>query len=373
MTKNPLVQLHSMGQSFWFDGLSRQMIEDGTIKRLIDDDGLRGITSNPTIFAEALSNGSKVYDDIIAKGADAGRAPEQIFDEIAKKDIEDACDLLRPVFDEADGHDGFVSLEESPRLAHDTRESVAEGVRLHKMVDRPNLLVKVPATPEGIPAVHDLIVDGWPVNVTLMFSVEQYRQVAEAYISAIEERARRGLNLDVPSVASIFVSRIDAKIDPWIDDGVALQSAMAVAEEFRGKTAVINARECYRLFKALFHSDRFAPLSQHGAHPQRLLFASTSTKDPAYSDTKYPDALIGPETVVTMPMATVDAFRDHGTVESTLEEHAVDLIATHKAGIDVDRAMAELLDEGVDKFAKSYDELIGLIESKMRTEAGARR
>lgn len=385
MTENRLTQLHGQGQSFWFDGLSRQMIEDGTIKRMVREDGLRGITSNPTIFAEALSQGSKQYDEIIAEGAVAGRSPEQVFDEIAKHDIRDACDILRAVYDDSGGRDGFVSLEESPRLAHDEEASVREGHRLYELVDRPNLLVKVPATPEGTAAFRRLISEGCPVNVTLMFSLRQYDEVAEAYISALEDRHRRGEPLDVPSVASIFVSRIDAKIDGWIDEtdeavdsppdeGAPDMRRRDLLTSLRGTAAVANAQAAYARFKELFRSERFGALAEAGARPQRLLFASTGTKDPVYPDTKYVDALIGPDTVSTMPMPTVDAFRDHGTVTTTLEDgegHELEQLAKH--GIDIDRAMAELLHEGVEKFAKSYDELIELIADKLKTEASARR
>jgi transaldolase len=371
MLTSPLRRLHEYGQSFWYDSLSREMITTGELKRMVKEDGLRGITSNPTIFHEAVSR-SDLYDDTIAREAREGKSNEQIFDVIAREDVQAACDLLRRVYNDSGGADGFVSLEESPHLAHDTQASIREGHRLKGLVDRPNLFVKVPATPEGIPAIRQLLIDAVNVNITLMFALDNYDSVAEAYISAMEERHRQGLPLDtVASVASMFVSRIDTKVDGWIDEMVATEADSARREtikSLRGQFAIANARLCYQRYKKRFGSDRFGELENHGARPQRVLFASTSTKDPAYPDTYYVEALIGPNTVVTMAPVTVPAFRDHGKAAHTLEsgvsraEEAFQQAG--ELGIDLDRAMQELQDEGVDKFAESFGALMEAVEEK---------
>jgi transaldolase / glucose-6-phosphate isomerase len=323
MSENPLRQLYGYGQSFWFDSLNREMIVNGDLKRMIEDDGLRGITSNPTIFHSALSS-SDLYDQTIAREALQGKSSEEIFYVIAQEDIRAACDLLRQVYDDSQRSDGFVSLEESPHIAHDTEASVRDGHHLWELIDRPNLFVKVPATWEGIPAVKELLTDGVNVNITLMFAQENYAAVAEAYLSAMEERQRQGLPLDtVASVASMFVSRIDTKVDGWIDNVVEQEpdaDRREALKSLRGKLAIANARLCYQHYSSFFRSERFLKLAQDGARPQRVLLASTSTKDPSYSDTYYVNALIGPNTVVTMAPVTVPAFRDHGKADFTLEE-----------------------------------------------------
>jgi transaldolase / glucose-6-phosphate isomerase len=373
MSENPLRQLYDYGQSFWFDSLSREMIVNGDLKRMVEDDGLRGITSNPTIFHSAVSS-SDLYDETIAREARRGKSSEEIFYVIAQEDIRAACDLLRRVYDDSQRTDGFVSLEESPHIAHDTEASIREGHRLRELVDRPNLFVKVPATPEGIPAVKELLTDGVNVNITLMFAQENYAAVAEAYLSAMEERQRRGLPLDtVASVASMFVSRIDTKVDGWIDNIVEQEpdaGRREAVKSLRGKLAIANARLCYQHYHKFFGSGRFLKLAQDGARPQRVLFASTSTKDPSYPDTYYVNALIGPDTVVTMAPATVPAFRDHGKAAFTIEEGVNEareaFSKAEELGIDLDRAMQELQDEGVDRFAESFDALVEAIEEKRR-------
>src|SRR5918992_1617983 len=373
MSENPLRQLYDYGQSFWFDSLNREMIVNGDLKRMIEDDGLRGITSNPTIFHSALSN-SDLYDETIAREARQGKSSEEIFYVIAQEDIRAACDLLRQVYDDSQRTDGFVSLEESPHIAHDTEASVRDGHHLWELIDRPNLFVKVPATSEGIPAVKELLADGVNVNITLMFSQENYAAVAEAYLSAMEERQRRGLSLDtVASVASMFVSRIDTKLDGWIDNIVEQEpdpDRREALKSLRGNLAIANAKLCYQHYNRLFGSERFLKLAQDGARPQRVLFASTSTKDPSYPDTYYVNALIGPNTVVTMAPATVPAFRGHGktafTIEEALEEAREAFSKAEELGLDLDRAMQELQDEGVDRFAESFDALIAAIEEKRR-------
>jgi transaldolase len=373
MSENPLRQLYDYGQSFWFDSLNREMIVNGDLKRMIEDDGLRGITSNPTIFHSALSN-SDLYDETIAREARQGKSSEEIFYVIAQEDIRAACDLLRQVYDDSQRTDGFVSLEESPHIAHDTEASVRDGHHLWELIDRPNLFVKVPATSEGIPAVKELLADGVNVNITLMFSQENYAAVAEAYLAAMEERQRRGLPLDtVASVASMFVSRIDTKVDGWTDNIVEQEpdpDRREALKSLRGNLAIANAKLCYQHYNRLFGSERFLKLAQDGARPQRVLFASTSTKDPSYPDTYYVNALIGPNTVVTMAPATVPAFRGHGktafTIEEGLEEAWEVFSKAEELGLDLDRAMQELQDEGVDRFAESFDALIAAIEEKRR-------
>lgn len=371
---NPLRNLYDYGQSFWYDSLSRDLIANGELKRMVEEDGLRGVTSNPTIFHEVVSQ-SDLYDDTIAREGRVFGSAGEIFDVIAREDIRAACDLLRPVYNDSQGADGFISLEESPHLAHNTAGSIKEGHRLRDLIDRPNLFVKVPATPEGVPAVRQLLTEGVNVNITLMFSLDNYDAVADAYLSALEDRHRHGLRLDnIASVASMFVSRIDTKVDGWIDK-MAEQQESAERKEalkaLRGKIATANAKQCYLRYKKHFQSDRFRELERHGARPQRVLFASTSTKDPAYPDTYYVDALIGPNTVVTMAPATVPAFRDHGNVGFTLEKDVDQAgYAFRKAadlGIDLDRAMQELQNEGVARFAQSFDGLLEAIEEKRQT------
>jgi transaldolase len=373
MSENPLRQLYDYGQSFWFDSLNREMIVNGDLKRMIEDDGLRGITSNPTIFHSALSN-SDLYDETIAREARQGKSSEEIFYVTAQEDIRAACDLLRQVYDDSQRTDGFVSLEESPHIAHDTEASVRDGHHLWELIDRPNLLVKVPATSESIPAVKELLANGVNVNITLMFSQGNYAAVAEAYLSAMEERQRQGLPLDtVASVASMFLSRIDTKVDGWIDSIVEqeLDSGRREAlKSLQGKLAIANAKLCYQHYNRVFGSERFLKLAQDGARPQRVLFASTSTKDPSYPDTYYVNALIGPNTVVTMAPATVSAFREHGktafTIEEGLEEAREVFSKAEELGLDLDQAMQELQDEGVERFAESFDALMAAIEEKRR-------
>jgi transaldolase len=368
---NQLRQLHKSGQSFWFDSLSRDMIVNGELHRLVLEDGLRGITSNPTIFHQAVSS-SDLYDDTILQGVRSDKTSEEIFDDIAREDIQATCDVLRHVYDMSDRADGFVSLEENPHIASDTQASVQEGYRLSALIDRPNLLIKIPATPEGILASENLLKDGVNVNITLMFSLVHYDAVANAYITALEERLRLGRPLDtVASVASMFVSRIDTKVDEWIDQMINEESNLSIREclrALRGKTAIANGRMCYQRYKSHFHSERFRKLAAVGARPQRILTASTSTKDPAYPDTYYVNALIGPETVVTMAPASVPAFRDHGKVERTIEQDldkAQDTFRKAKQlGINMDQAMRELQTEGVEKFIASFDALINAIEEK---------
>ncbi len=358
---NPLVELQKFGQSFWYDNINRDLIVSGRLKRMIDEDGLRGMTSNPTIFEKAIG-GSTDYDadlrDLVARGLSV---PE-IYEELAVSDIGAAADLFRPLYDRTKGDDGYVCWEVSPKLAHDTDKTIAEAERLWKKAGRPNVMIKVPATPAGIPAIERLIGAGLNINVTLMFSVATYEQVAEAYIRGLEKLAREGRDVTrTASVASLFVSRVDTAVDKLLEKAGA-------PEELRGKAAIANSRLLYQRFREIFHGPRFAALRAKGARAQRLLWASTSTKNPKYSDVLYAEALIGPETVDTMPDATIAAFRDHGRVRGTLEggleeaRRTLDRLA--QAGVDMPAVMQQLQDEGVKLFADSFDKLMQTLAEK---------
>ena len=303
---NPLRELLKYGQSAWYDNISRELISSGELKRMVEEDGLRGVTSNPTIFEKAIT-GSDVYKKEIQDLLCEGKSTVQIYEQLAVKDIQSAADAMRPVYDESKGTDGYVSLEVSPTLAHDTAGTVAEAKRLHAWVNKPNVMIKVPATEEGIPAIEQLIAAGISVNVTLIFSLAHYLPVAEAYLRGLEARAKKGEPLDkVASVASVFVSRVDSSIDKILGPNPE-------AKDHLGKAGIANVKAIYGQFKKIFGSERFAALKKKGAQVQRPLWASTGVKNPQYSDVLYVEALIGPDTVDTMPPATMAAFRDHGT------------------------------------------------------------
>ncbi len=362
---NPLRQLGEFGQSVWYDNIQRTMITSGQLKRMIDEDGLRGITSNPTIFEKAI-NGSNDYDPyIVSILTDHPRiSTRDLFFSIAIRDIQEAADLLAPVYRQTNGADGMISLEVSPDLAYDTAGTIAEARRLAKRVDRPNLMIKVPATKEGLPAIEALIADGINVNVTLLFSVERYKEVVEAYILGLESRLRRGQPVaKIASVASFFVSRVDAAVDQQIKTNTAPElSALA------SKIGIANAKLAYQTYKQLFGSPRFDVLREAGAAPQRLLWASTGTKNPNLSDVLYLDNLIGPDTVNTVPPATYTAFRDHGTPQASLERDVDaahnDIAALAKAGVSLADITRQLEKEGVESFAKSFTTLLGALENK---------
>ncbi|HET9016464.1 MAG TPA: transaldolase, partial [Thermomicrobiaceae bacterium] len=360
---NPLQQLADVGQSFWLDNLSRTIITSGELMRLIQQDGLRGITSNPTIFEKALA-GTDAYDQEITRLAAEGKTLDQIFEGLAIEDIRMAADLLRPVFDAAGGGDGFVSLELPPSLSADTARSTAEARRLFAAIDRPNVMIKVPGTSEGIPAVEELIAAGVNVNITLLFSLDGYQQVMEAYLRGLERRAARGEPLhQINSVASFFVSRVDTEVDHRIDQLLEQhpdEATRARLTALQGKAAIANAKVAYLRFKEIFlEGERFARLREQGARLQRPLWASTSTKNPAYSDIYYVEALIGAHTVDTMPDATAEAFRDHGQARLTIEEdvegarHVLEELAN--VGVSYDDVTHLLQVNGVAAFAKSYD------------------
>ncbi|MER3543769.1 MAG: transaldolase [Chloroflexota bacterium] len=369
--ENPLVQLQRYGQSFWYDNIHRRLFTSGELQRLIDEDGLCGMTANPTIFEKAISEGT-AYDETIRSLAAEGHSPLHIYEALATEDVRQAADFFRPIYEETGGDDGFVSLEVSPALAYDTQVTIAEAHRLWDQVNRPNLMIKVPATPPGIPAIEQLLYDGLNINITLMFSLAHYDQVANAYLNALERRRQENKPLDhIASVASFFVSRIDTKVDRLLQAKIEKATSPGEREALRrllGKAAIASAKLAYQRFKQVFNGPRFARLQAYGARLQRPLWASTSTKNPAYRDTYYVEELIGPNTVNTMPPVTVEAFRDHGVVRPTLEEkldeaHAVmDWLV--EVGIDLGQVTQELQVEGVKAFADSFEALLQRIAEK---------
>ena len=348
----------ALGQSIWYDDISRRFVQSGELQALIAQ-GLRGITSNPAIFEKAIA-GSEDYDEEIKELA-AGLASEAIYEKLALKDIAQAADLMLPVYTAADGQDGYVSIEVSPKLAYDTAGTIAEARRLHKLLGRRNIMIKVPATAQGLPALTELIAAGLSVNVTLIFNIDNYRRVAAAYLEGLKALSRRGGQLSgVSSVASFFVSRIDAAVDAELDKagGAAL----------KGKTAIANAKNSYLAFKERFAGPEWDALAARGARPQRLLWASTGVKNPAYPDTLYVDGLIGGPTVNTVPPATLKAFLDHGTAAPTLEKDSAwaleHLAQLARLGIDLGTITDRLQTEGVDAFGKSFENIMTAIRAK---------
>ncbi|MCK9376297.1 MAG: transaldolase [Syntrophobacterales bacterium] len=370
MRENPLLKLAAFGQSIWLDYIRRQMIDNGELQKLIDDDGLKGVTSNPAIFEKAIA-GSRDYDASIRTLAQAGRSIQAIYEVLTVEDVQRAADLFRPHYDRLDGADGFVSLEVNPHLARDTQGSIAEARRLWQALSRPNVFIKIPATKEGLPAIRQLISEGINVNVTLLFGLPRYREVAEAYIAGLEARAAQGKPLRVASVASFFLSRIDVLLDPQLEALAAASGPQALgAKELIGQVAIASAKVAYTIYQEIFGSARFQALVSKGARPQRLLWASTSTKNPAYPDVKYVEPLIGPNTVNTLPPETIEAYRDHGQPAARLAE-GVDRAAAYlqrlpELGLDLNQATQQLEDEGVDKFNKPFDSLMGTLERKRR-------
>jgi len=369
MKENPLLKLHQFGQSIWMDYLRRQLITSGELQQLIDEDGLLGVTSNPSIFEKAIA-GSHDYDNSIRAMALQARSPEEIYRFLTVEDIQRSADLFRPQYDKLDGRDGFVSLEVSPKLAHDTAGTIAEARAFWAALDRPNVMIKVPATREGLPAIRQLTSEGINVNVTLLFGLPRYREVAEAYIAGLEERAKkRDLIYRVASVASFFLSRIDVLIDPRLEKRMAEDGPKAeIARSLHGQTAIASAKLAYQIYKNIFASDRFRKLIERGARPQRLLWASTSTKNPADIDVKYVEPLIGEETINTMTLETIHAYRDHGQPASRLQEGIEE---AHKVfqrlselEIDIDQVTQQLEDEGVHKFIVPFDSLMATLQAK---------
>jgi transaldolase/glucose-6-phosphate isomerase len=362
--KNPLKALLDYGQSPWMDYIRRDLLTGGGLKKFIDEDGLRGMTSNPSIFEKSIT-GSNLYTDILSSPEAKSLDAKQIFEKIAIRDVQDACDIFKPVYEESKRRDGYVSLEVSPFLANDTNGTLEEARRLWKAVGRENLMVKVPATPEGIPAIRQLLEDGLNINITLLFAQSAYEKVAEAYIAALEARAAKGQDIShIASVASFFVSRIDTLIDSKIDELLKTTQGPAkeLLESVHGKVAIANAKLTYKKFQELFSGPRWSPLAAKGAQVQRLLWASTSTKNPKYRDVLYVEELIGSDTVDTIPPATFDAFRDHGKVRNSLTEDvpaaAKVMENLAKAGISMKEVTEKLLVDGVKLFADAFKTLL---------------
>jgi transaldolase len=370
-----LQQLHDAGQSIWLDFIDRTLLRNGELARRIDREALTGMTSNPTIFEKALAEGP-AYDAQLA-GASPDLSAWELFELIETDDVRAACDIFRPVHEKTKGVDGYVSIEVSPGAAHDVEDTITEARRLWAVVDRPNVMIKVPGTFEGAGATRRLLAEGINVNITLLFSIDAYAAIIESYLSALEERASRGLPLSpIASVASFFVSRVDTEAEKRLDALVAANPARAAeAKAFRGRVAVANAKLAYALFRERFSGARWDALAARGARVQRPLWASTSTKNPAYRDVMYVEDLIGPDTVNTMPPATIAAFADHGVIDRTVDTHLEEeraLIAKLEAfGVSLASITDTLLRDGLASFAKSFDTLIAGLESKRRTVGAA--
>jgi transaldolase len=364
---NPLLKIGTFGQSVWLDSLSRGMLTSGQLRRMIEDDGLRGVTSNPAIFEKAIT-GSRDYDVALRTLALQGKSAEEMYDTIVVDDVGVAANLFRPLFDRLDGRDGFVSLEVSPRVAHDTQATLAEARRLWREVNRPNVLIKIPGTDEGLPAIQQAIAEGININVTLLFGLSRYREVAEAFLSGMEARSSLGLPLrPVASVASFFLSRMDTMVDAMLDDIDRAGGPKEVTETIRGRTAIACAKMAYQVYEDVFSKPRFDDLADRGARPQRLLWASTSTKNPRYRDVMYVEELIGPETVNTIPLETLDAYRDHGNPAPRLKDNLAEarevLDRVIELGIDLEDVARRLEAEGIQKFVKPFDHLMSAIET----------
>ncbi len=360
MNTNNVKHIHDFGQSIWLDFFDRKIMDNGELQKMIDLDGIRGVTSNPAIFENAISS-SADYNDDITKLARTKQSNEDIFYALAVPDIQRATDFFRPIYEESKGIDGFVSLEVSPHLAHDTAGTIKQATELWKAVDRKNVMIKIPGTVEGLPAIRKCISEGININITLLFGLPRYEQVTEAYISGLEDRLKMNKSIaDVASVASFFLSRIDVMIDPILHEN-RLGSII-------GEVAISSAKKAYEMYKDIFYSDRFKALENMGAKRQWVLWASTSTKDPSFSDTKYVESLIGPETINTVPLETIDAFRDHGEAKNRLEESlnkATSVLQELKVnGINIDAITQKLEDEGIEKFNKLYDKLLAAIEKQ---------
>jgi transaldolase len=354
-----LQKMRELGQAPWVDELSREDIKNGGLQRMIDD-GIVGVTSNPSIFQKAIA-GSDLYDEQLHKLAKKENDPKQMFWEVAKRDIQDACDIFMPVYEETGGEDGFVSLEVQPEIAHDIQATIDEAARLHEMVDRPNLFVKIPATLQGVVAIEEMISRGKSINVTLIFSLERYREVARAYIRGIQRLVENGGDPSgVRSVASFFVSRIDVEANERLED--------LGADDLKDELAVANAKLAYQVYKQVFGGARWRSLEEKGANRQRLLWASTSTKDPELPDTVYVDNLVGAETVNTMPKKTIEAVMDHGEIRPTLEEgieDAKELFGRlREAGMDYEDVTDTLEQQGIEKFTQPFDEMLEEIQNK---------
>ena len=380
---NPLLEINNYGQSVWMDNLNRSLIKSGELEQQIKEYGLKGITSNPTIFEKAIAN-NQVYDADIEAAIKAGKPVSEIYESLIFQDIRDVCDRFKAIYEQTGGLDGYVSIEVSPHLARDTEGTVEEALRYYQAIERENVMIKIPGTPEGFPAVERVIAEGINVNITLLFSVESYEQTAWAYIRGLEQRLKQGKPIDkIASVASFFLSRIDTKIDALIDEGLKNIGTESLNQEARlqkikGKVAIANAKVAYQKFKEITKSDRWQALAYKGANIQRLLWASTSTKNPEYNDVMYVNELIGEYTVNTLPPDTLDACADHceitaNPIESNVE-NAQQLIASLQEpdiNIDLDRVMQQLLEEGIDKFIQPFDSLQQTLSDKVKQLAAA--
>ncbi|MGA2090186.1 MAG: transaldolase [Endomicrobiales bacterium] len=369
MKKNPLKQLEAYGQSIWLDYIRRDLISSGGLRRLIEEDGLRGITSNPSIFEKAIAE-SNLYDDDIHDMFFKKNDVKKIYEALSQRDVQNAADEFRSVYEKTDGEDGYVSLEVNPHLAHDTKGTIEEAHRLWAALNRPNVFIKVPATAEGLPAIQQLISDGINVNVTLLFGLPRYRQVAEAYIAGLEARSAQGKPVKhITSVASFFLSRIDTLVDPLVEKFIEPASEKTeIAKKVHGRLAIASAKAAYQIYKDVFGGNRFKELSDKGARSQRLLWASTSTKNPNYSDVKYIESLIGPHTVNTVPLETINAYRDHGNPKPSLDQNLNEvgwiMAQLPELGISIDKVTQQLEDEGVKKFNEPFDKLMEALTKK---------
>jgi transaldolase len=357
---NKVKQIHSFGQSIWLDFIDREIIKSGNLQKLIDEDGVRGVTSNPAIFEKAITSSSD-YDADIRTHSDSDKTNEEIFFALAITDIKKATDIFKPLYEESKAGDGYVSLEVSPFLALDDEGTTKQAEHLWKAVDRKNVMIKIPGTRPGLSAIRKSIAKGININVTLLFGLPRYEAVTEAYISGLEDHLAAGHKIaHISSVASFFLSRIDVLVDPLLDEkGLG---------DLKGEVAIASAKKAYEIYKRVFSGPRWEKLAAQGAQPQRLLWASTSSKNPAFKDTKYVEALIGPDTVDTVPLETIVAFRDHGvaadTLESGLDKATDTLDRLKKAGIDIDKLTQQLEDEGIDKFNKPFEKLLNAIEGQ---------
>ncbi|MET0152869.1 MAG: transaldolase [Candidatus Binatia bacterium] len=373
---NPLIRLQQLGQSPWHDNIRRQLLTSGALKKMVDEGDITGLTSNPTIFEQAIAD-STDYDEDLHRLARAGKTAEEIFDALAIDDIRNAADVLATVFERTERKDGYVSIEVAPRLAGDTQATIREARRLWSTVNRPNLMVKIPATAAGVPAIEQSIADGLNINVTLIFSLKRYDEVMDAYLRGLIRRLESGQKIDrIASVASFFVSRVDTLVDKLLDEKIAAGAEKKdLLQSLKGKAAIANAKLAYAEFRRKFSTEAFAGLKNHGAGVQRPLWASTSTKNPAYPDVYYVEALVGSDTVDTMPPATLAAYKNHGNPEPRLEKdlddarHVMDQLA--EAGISMDAVTKKLEEDGVASFAKSFESLIAVVERRRLQTLGA--
>jgi transaldolase len=367
MSENSLKQLTSLGQSIWIDYIQRDLFTNNKLKKLISEYSLRGMTSNPSIFEKAISE-SHDYDKDIKQMSHAGKDVNDVYEMLTQKDVKDAADEFLNIYEQTNGQDGYVSLEVNPHLAYDTNGTIEEARRLWKALNRPNVLIKVPATKEGLPAIKQLISEGININVTLLFGLSRYREVAQAYIAGIEARLMQGKPVThIASVASFFLSRIDVLLDPIFEKHFVKNREEL--KQFQGQIAIASAKIAYNIYQEIFNSDRFKKLREKGACVQRLLWASTSTKNPNYSDVKYVEALIGSCTINTLPLETIAAYRDHGVPKARLGlelDKSISLFQQlPKLGINIDQVTQQLENEGVDKFTKSYDQLIDTLKKEI--------